>query len=142
MIRLSPVGLAAAPVANQLSLLATFREKLCQPFCIDSSIQPLATVEYTTGTPVLNGTTVFVPVTARLTVVTQGCGCNAKTQLFTEQFYVAFQGQTAVPTSVVVTSVGRLQGGSCVNCGKAYAYSVNDSLTIAITPPAAAVAAN
>ena len=137
MIRLSPVGLAAAPVANQVSLLATFREKLCQPFCIDSSVQPFATVEYATGTPVLNGTTVFVPVTARLTLVTPGCGCTAKTQLFTEQFYVAFQGQTALPTAVTITSVGRIQGGSLVKCGKAFAYSVNDSLTIAITPPAA-----
>lgn len=136
MVRLSPVGLAAAPVANQLSVLATFREKLCQPFCIDSSIQPLATLQYSTGTPVLNGTTVFVPVTARLSVVT-GSGCKAKTQLFTEQFYVAFQGQTAVPTSVAITSVGRVQGGACVQCGCAYAYSVNDSLTITITPPAA-----
>lgn len=133
MIRLSPVGLAAAPVANQLSLLATFREKLCHPFCIDSSVQPLATLEYSTGTPTLNGTTVFVPVTARLTVVT-GCGCNAKTQLYTEQFYVAFQGQTTLPTSVAIASVGRIQGGSCVKCGCAYAYSVNDSVTITITP--------
>lgn len=137
MLRLSPVGLAAAPVANQLSILATFREKLCRPFCIDSSVQPLATVEYSTGTPTLNGTTVFVPVTARITIVTQGCGCNAKTQLFTEQFYVAFQGQTSVPTSVTITSVGRTQGGACVQCGRAYAYSVNDSLTITIVPPAA-----
>ena len=136
MIRLSPVGLAATPVANQVSLLATFREKLCHPFCIDSSIQPLATLQYSTGTPILNGTTVFVPVTARLTVVT-GSGCNAKTQLFTEQFYVAFQGQTAVPTAVTITSVGRVQGGANVQCGCAYAYSVNDSLTVAITPPAA-----
>lgn len=131
MIRLSPVGLAAAPVANQLSILATYKEKLCHPFCITSSVQPLATLEYTTGTPSLNGTTVFVPVTARLTIVT-GSGCNAKTQLFTEQFYVAFQGQTALPTSVTVTSVGRLQGGSCVRCGCAYSYSINDSLTITI----------
>ena len=138
MLRLSPVGLAAAPVANQLSVLATFREKLCQPFCIDSSVQPLATLEYSTGTPILNGTTVFIPVTARLTVVTQGCGCKAKTQLFTEQFYVAFQGQTSVPTAVTLTSVGRVQNGSCVKCRCAYAYSVNDSLTITITPPAAA----
>lgn len=137
MIRLSPVGLAAAPVANQLSTLITFREKLCQPFCIDSSIQPLVTVEYSTGTPILNRTTVFVPVIARLTVVTQGCGCNAKTQLFTEQFYVAFQGQTAVPTAVTIQSVGRLQGGTCISCGRAYAYSVNDSVIITITPPAA-----
>lgn len=143
MVRISPVGLAAAPVANQLSILATFREKLCHPFCIDSSVQPFASIEYSTGTPILNipeGSTVgtvFVPVTARITVVTQGCGCNAKTQLFTEQFYVAFQGQTAVPTSVTITSVGRIQNGSCVTCGKAYAYSINDSLTITITPPAA-----
>ena len=134
MVRLSPVGLAAAPVANQLSVLATFREKLCHPFCIDSSVQPLATLVYSTGTPVLNGTTVFVPVTARITIVTGG-GCNAKTQLFTEQFYVAFQGQTAVPTSVTITSVGRVQGGANVQCGCAYAYSINDSLTVTITPP-------
>lgn len=136
MVRLSPVGLAAAPVANQLSILATFREKLCHPFCIDSSVQPLATLVYSTGTPVLSGTTVFVPVTARITIVT-GSGCNAKTQLFTEQFYVAFQGQTAVPTSVTITSVGRVQGGANVQCGCAYAYSINDSLTVTITPPTA-----
>lgn len=132
MIRLSPVGLASASVANQVSLLATFKEKLCRPFCIDSSVQPSATVVYSYGTPTLNGTTVFVPITARITVVTPGCGCDAKTQLFTEQFYVAFQGRSALPASVVITSVGRVQGGSCVKCGKAYAYSVNDSLTIAI----------
>lgn len=133
MVRLSPVGLAAAPVANQLSVLITYREKLCRPFCIDSSIQPLATVVYTTGQAVLDGTTVFIPVTARITVVT-GCGCNAKTQLFTEQFYVAFVGQTALPSSVTLTSVGRLQNGSCVKCGKAFAYSINDSLTVTIVP--------
>ena len=28
MVTLSPVGLAAAPVANQVSFLATFKEKL------------------------------------------------------------------------------------------------------------------
>ena len=135
MVRLSPVGLAAAPVANQLSLLITYREKLCHPFCIDSSVQPLATLQYTTGTPVLDGTTVFVPVTARITVVT-GSGCKAKTQLFTEQFYVSFQGQTALPTSVTITSVGRTQGGACVTCGRAQAYSINDSVTITIVPAA------
>lgn len=127
------MGLAAAPVANQLSVLVTYREKLCHPFCIDSSIQPLATVVYTTGQAVLDGTTVFIPITARITVVT-GCGCNAKTQLFTEQFYVAFVGQTALPSSVTLTSVGRLQNGSCVKCGKAFAYSINDSLTVTIVP--------
>ena len=137
MLRVFPVGLAAAPVANQLAIHVNLRKKLCKPYCIDSSNQPFASVEYTAGQAILNGTTVFVPVTARMTVTVPGCGCYAKPQLLTEQFYVAFQGQTALPTSVDIVSVGRAQNGADVRCGCAYSYSANDSLTITITPPAA-----
>ena len=93
-VTISPVGLAAAPVANTLAFMATYKEKLCRPFCVDSTIQPQVSVAYTTGTPRLVETTVFVPVKAVITVVTQNsqCGCNAHTQLFTENFVVAFQG--------------------------------------------------
>ena len=133
MVTLSPVGLAAEPVANQVSLLATYKEKLCHPFCINSTVQPQSSVVYTTGTPSLIGTTVFVPVTAVITVITQGCGCKANTQLFTENFVAAFQGRSALPTTVTLTSVGRIVGGSHVKCGKAFGYTINDSLTIAIT---------
>lgn len=139
MLRTSPVGLAAAPVANQVSLLANYRETLCEPYCITSSNQPFATVEYSNGTPILNGTTVFVPITARISITVPGnCPCNSSTETYTEQFYVAFQGQTAIPTAVTINSVGRIQNGADVDCGCAYAYSINDSLTITITPPAAA----
>ena len=139
MVTLSPVGLAGtALVANQLSVLVTMKEKLCRAFCVTSTVQPQVTVNYTTGTPVLNGTTVFVPVQATITIVSVGCGGNAITKLFTENFVVAFQGQTAVPTSVTVASVGKIQGGSNIVCGKAHSYTINDSLTITITPPAAA----
>lgn len=137
MLRVFPVGLAAAPVANQLAIHVNLRKKLCKPYCIDSSNQPFASVEYTAGQAILNGTTVFVPVTAHMTVTVPGCGCYAKPQLLTEQFYVAFQGQTALPTNVDIVSVGRVQNGADVRCGCAYSYSVNDSLTITITPPAA-----
>ena len=91
-VTISPVGLAAASVANELAFMATYKEKLCRPFCIDSTIQPQVSVVYTTGTPRLVDTTVFVPVKAVITVVTQysNCGCNAHTQLFTENFVVAF----------------------------------------------------
>lgn len=135
MVNLSPVGLeTTAIVANQVSLLATFKEKLCRPFCINSTVQPQVAVTYTTGTPTLNGTTVFVPVTAVITIVTpNNCGCNAATRLYTEQFTVAFQGQTDLPTAVTVTSVGRTQGGGSIVCGKAHSYIINDSLTVAIT---------
>lgn len=138
-VTISPVGLAAAPVANELSFMATYKEKLCRPFCIDSTIQPQVSVVYTTGTPRLSETTVFIPIKAVITVVTQNsqCGCNAHTQLFTENFVVAFQGQTALPTSVTLTSVGRDQFGSNINCGCAFSYTINDSMVLTITPPAA-----
>lgn len=137
-VTISPVGLAAAPVANELALMATYKEKLCRPFCVDSTIQPQVSVAYTVGTSRLVETTVFVPVKAVITVVTQNsqCGCNAHTQLFTENFVVAFQGQAALPTAVTLTNVGRDQYGSNINCGCAFSYTINDSLTITITPPA------
>ena len=68
MLRVFPVGLAAAPVANQLALHVNLRKQLCKPYCIDSSIQPFSSVTYTAGTPILNGTTVFVPITARVSI--------------------------------------------------------------------------
>ena len=130
----SPVGLAAAPVANVANIMATYKEKLCRPYCTDSTIQPQVSVVYTTGTPRLNGTTVFVPVRATITIVTQDnrCGCNAHTQLFTENFVVAFQGQTALPTSVTLANVGRDAFGSNVTCGRDYSYTINDSITITL----------
>lgn len=136
-VTISPVGLAAAPVANTAAIMATYKERLCRPFCVDSTIQPQVSVVYTTGTPRLNGTTVFIPVKAVITVVTQssGCGCNAHTQLFTEDFVVAFQGRTTVPVTVTLTNVGRNQFGSDVKCGCAHSYTINDSLTIAISAP-------
>lgn len=140
MVTLSPVGLnGTALVANQVSLLVTIKEKLCKPFCIDSTVQPQVTVTYNAGTPVFNGTTVFVPIQAKVTIVTQGCNRNAITKLYTENFVVAFQGQTGLPTAgPVITSLGSYQRGSNVVCGKAYSYTIEDSLTISITPPAAA----
>lgn len=136
VVSISPVGLAAAPVANTLAIMATYKERLCRPFCIDSTIQPQVSVVYTTGTPRLVDTTVFVPVKAVITIVTQNnsCGCNAHTQLFTENFVVAFQGQTALPTSVTLNNLGRDKFGSDVKCGCAHSYTINDSLTVVITP--------
>ena len=132
MVTLSPVGLAAAPVANQVSFLATFKEKLCRCVCATSSNQPQATVSYRYETPTLNGTTVFVPIVATITIVTPGCGCNAITQVINERFVVAFQGSTTLPASVTITSVGLTQGLIKIVCGKSNCYAINNSLTVSI----------
>lgn len=129
MVTLSPVGLAAAPVANQVSLLATFKEKLCHYVCATSSNQPFATVSYRNETPVLNGTTVFVPIVATISILMPGC---AAPQTITERFYVAFQGRTALPASVTISQVGLVQGLIKVVCGKSNCYAINSSLTVSI----------
>lgn len=132
MITISPVGLAAAAVANQVSLLATYKEKLCNSGCSQSAVKPQYSVSYTHGTPVLNESTVFVPVTAIITIVTSDCcGCG-KTKIFNEKFTAAFQGQTAVPTSVTITSEGRQTNDVENRCCGSGTYTINDSLTILI----------
>jgi hypothetical protein len=138
MLKVSPAG--ATAVANQLPILVSIKEKLCKPYCIDSTTQPQASVIYTIGTPVFSNTTVFLPITATVTIVTKGCGCKATTQLYTEQFDVAFQNQTGVPKSVTLTQLGSTQLGSDLQCGRAHSYSIYDSLVIKITPQSTALA--
>lgn len=132
MIYVSPVGLAAAAVANQLPILVNYKEKLCRAICVNSTAQPQVTIVYTHGTPTLNGSTVFVPMTAVITVVTPGVGCRATTQLFTEKFVAAFQGQTVVPTTITVATVGRKQELSNLTCGRAHSVTIDDSITVTI----------
>ena len=142
-IYISPVGLAAAPTANTLNVLATIKENLCYRFSVNATNQPQVVVAYQTGTPTLVETTVFVPITAQVTITTPSnkCGCNPHVQTFTERFVVAFQGQTAVPTAVTINNVGTDRFPSCINaCGVASGYTINDSLEITITPAAAAAA--
>lgn len=137
-VYLSPVGASVAPVANQLRVLAVFKEKLCRAYCVDSTVQPQTTLVYKVGTTRLVGTTIFVPITAAITVVTPGGCCNANTQIFTETFVLAFQGYSGLPTvGPTITSLGRDVQPSCVKCGCAHGVTVNDSLLITLTAPAA-----
>lgn len=132
-VSISPVGLATtALVADQVSIQATFTERLCNAVCVNALIQPQYTISYTYGVPYLNNGTTFVPITAVVTIVTPGCCHSAKTRIFNESFTVAFQGQTTLPASVTITSVGRTANPSNVSCCMAQSYTIHDSLTISI----------
>lgn len=137
-VYLSPVGASVAPAANQLRVLAVFKEKTCKPYCVDSTVQPQTTLTYKVGTTRLVGTTLFIPVTATISVITPGNCCNASTQIFTETFVLAFQNYSGLPTGgPTVTSLGRDVQPSCVRCGCAHGVTVNDSLLVTLTAPAA-----
>lgn len=137
---LSPVGLSAAQVPNRVSLLAIYKERLCRRVCANSTNQPEAFVTYQHGSPVLNGTTVFVPVIATVTIVTPGCNCAATTQVITEKFEAAFQEQSALPTAVAISTEGQVQELANVSCGSSNCLAVYSSLTITITPGTAPAA--
>lgn len=133
-VYLSPVGLSTAQVPNRVSLLAIYKERLCRRICANSTNQPEAFVTYQHGSPVLNGTTVFVPITATVTIVTPGCGCAATTQVITEKFEAAFQEQSALPTSIVIATEGQTQELANISCGSSNCLAVYSSLTVTITP--------
>lgn len=135
-VYLSPVGLSTAQVANRVSLLATYKERLCRRVCENSTNQPEAFVTYQHGSPVLNGTTVFVPITATVTIVTPGCGCQATTQVIVEQFEAAFQEQSTLPTSIVIATEGQVNKLANVQCGSSNCLAIYSSLTVTITPGA------
>lgn len=137
-VSLSPVGASAAPAANQLRVLAVFKEKTCRPYCIDSTRQPQTTLTYKVGTTRLVGTTLYIPVTATTTIVNPGCCCNATTQIETDTFVLAFQGYSGLPTvGPTITSLGRDVQPDKVKCGCAYGVTVNDSLLVTLTAPVA-----
>lgn len=137
MNKISPVGLATtALVANQVSVLATYNEKLCRPYCV-GSVQPQTSITYSYEQPILNGTTVFVPIVATISIISPVIGnrnvMRAQPLIYTERWVAAFQGQTALPTAVTIASVGRTQKANDVVCGKARGLSIFDSLTVALT---------
>lgn len=120
-------------------VLATFKEKLCRCVCATSTNQPFATVTYRNETPVLNGTTVFVPIVATITITTpNACKCQAETQVINERFVVAFQGRTTLPTSVTINQLGMTQGLIKIVCGKSNCYAINSSLSVSIPAEPAA----
>lgn len=133
-VHLSPIGLSAAQVSNRVSLLAIYKERLCRRICENSTNQPEAFVTYETGTPIFKGTTVFVPIVAKVTIVTPGCGCAATTQVIVEKFMVAFQEQTGLPTNVVLSTEGQTQELANVSCGSSNCLAIYSSLTVTITP--------
>lgn len=139
-VYLSPVGLSAAQVPNRVSLLATYKERLCRRVCENSANQPEAFVTYQHGSPVLNGTTVFVPITATVTIVTPGCGCAATTQVITEQFEAAFQEQSGLPTAITIATEGQINKLANVQCGSSNCLAIYSSLIVTITPAAAPAA--
>lgn len=114
MINVTPISIAAAAQ----SYAAELTEKLCHPYCVNASIQPVVDVAYTIEDQSLVGTTLYVTIKAQGTidyVPKCGCSCNPKSKIFTEFFTVAFQAATAATTATIAQAAGIVKP-AYVNC--------------------------
>ena len=131
MINVTPISIAAAAQ----SYAAELTEKLCQPYCVNASIQPVVDVTYTIDDTSLVGTTLYVTVKAQGTVnYVPKCGhpCNPKSKIFTEYFTVAFTGATAATTATLVQAAGIVKT-AYVNCfNVACGISALNTVTITV----------
>ena len=131
MINVTPISIAAAAQ----SYAAELTEKLCQPYCVNASIQPVVDVTYTIDDTSLVGTTLYVTVKAQGTVnYVPKCGhpCNPKSKIFSEYFTVAFTGATAATTATLVQAAGIVKP-AYVNCfNVACGISALNTVTITV----------
>ena len=131
MINVTPISIAAAAQ----SYAAELTEKLCQPYCVNASIQPVVDVTYTIDDTSLVGTILYVTVKAQGTVnYVPKCGhpCNPKSKIFTEYFTVAFTGATAATTATLVQAAGIVKP-AYVNCfNVACGISALNTVTITV----------
>lgn len=131
MINVTPISIAAAAQ----SYAAELTEKLCQPYCVNASIQPVVDVTYTIDDTSLVGTTLYVTVKAQGTVnYVPKCGhpCNPKSKIFTEYFTVAFTGATAATTATLTQAAGIVKP-AYVNCfNVACGISALNTVTITV----------
>lgn len=135
MITVNPISITA----TVQTYAATATERLCKPYCINASIQPIVQVAYSVDDTTLVGTTLYATIKAQgeVTYVPQcGSACCPKSKIFTENFTVAFSAATA-ETAISVTQTAGTVTPAFVNCyGVAYGISANNVVTITATTPA------
>lgn len=122
-----------AATATTQDLLIEVIEKVCRPYCVNSSIQPSATVAFTQGPITILNSKVICPVIATITIVTpnsKGCGCS-HVQTFTEKFDLAFSEGT---TNVVTLTPGTasIVVPTDIGCCKARSVKLTTTLTATI----------
>lgn len=114
MIHVTPISIAAAAQ----SYAAELTEKLCHPYCVNASIQPVVDVTYSIDDQSLVGTTLYVTVKAQGTIeYVPKCGsaCCPKSKIFTDYFTVAFQAATSATTATIAQAAGIVKP-AYVNC--------------------------
>lgn len=104
--------------ATSQVLTVDLTERLCDPYCVLSSIQPSVNVVYSIDDTNLVGTILYVTVKAQGTatyVPKSGSSCCPKTKVFTEYFTTSFAGATSASSASITQASGSVSP-AFVNC--------------------------
>ena len=139
MISVTPISISAT--SQSYTVNAT--ERLCKPYCVNSSIQPNVQVNYSIDDTNLVGTTLYVTIKAQgdITYVPKcGNACNPQSKIFTEYFTISFADATNESPVTITQSAGVVKP-AYVNCyGVACGISALNVVTITYAPTTTASA--
>lgn len=122
--------------ATSQVLTVDLTERLCNPYCVLSSIQPSVNVVYTIDDTTLVGTNLYVTIKAQGTVMyvpKDGNSCCPKTKVFTEYFTTSFVGATSGTTATISQTSGTVSPEFVNCCNVACGISAKNIVTISIT---------
>lgn len=131
------ITLSGVPTATVQPLTVNITKNLRQPYCVNTGVQPTATVVFTVASVTNNLTQNIALINAAVTLTyTPKNGCAAKTVQWTDQFTTTFIGTSGVaPTSVVPTTLSpqtfpyNENGCGCSACGALIAVPVTFTAT-------------
>lgn len=104
--------------ATSKEFAVTLKERLCKPFCVNSSIQPSTTVTYTIDSTRLVDNYLYVTIKAQGTttyVSKDGNSCCSCIKLFTEYFTISFADATC-NTCPYLEAINGYNRPAYVNC--------------------------
>lgn len=116
-------------------LTTDLTERLCAPFCVQSSFQPSVDVSYTVDETNLVGTNLYVTVKAQGTVTyvpKNGNACCPKSKVFTEYFTTSFAGATAASTVTIAQANGIVKPAMVNCCNVAMGVSALNTVTLTL----------
>lgn len=120
--------------ATSQVVTADVTQRLCQPYCVNSSIQPIVDVDYTVDSTNLMGTVLYATIKAQgvITYVPKcGSACCPKSKIFTEYFTTSFAGANS-ESAITVTQSAGLVKPAYVNCNNV-ACGISASNVVTLT---------
>lgn len=130
MIKLNPIAITATSQEYAVEV----SEKLCQSYCLTSSVQPQGTMTFSVGQVKVSNGIAYVELMCNGSIIYRCGGCTSRVKQFSESVWLGFAG-TAVPT-IAVSAATPIQMADEVKCNnRASGWTMVSGVTVTATFP-------